>query len=51
MLPNVAFKTPTGNSVLIVVNNDAAPKTFTVRSHKRTFTTSLNAGAVATYVW
>jgi len=51
MLPNVAFKTPTGNSVLIVVNNDAAPKTFTVRSHKRIFTTSLNAGAVATYVW
>jgi len=51
MLPNVAFKTPTGNSVLIVVNNDAAPKTFTVRSHKRIFTTSLDAGAVATYVW
>jgi glucosylceramidase len=50
-LPNVAFKTPTGNSVLIVVNNDEAPKTFTVRFHKRLFTTSLNAGAVATYVW
>jgi glucosylceramidase len=51
LLPNVAFKTPKGNSVLIVVNNDASARTFTVRSHKRIFTTSLNAGAVATYVW
>jgi glucosylceramidase len=51
LLPNVAFKTPKGNSVLIVVNNDASPRTFTVRSHKRMFTTSLSPGAVATYVW
>jgi glucosylceramidase len=50
-LPNVAFKTPKGKSVLIVVNTDASPRTFTVRSHKRIFTTSLSAGAVATYVW
>ena len=51
LLPNVAFKTPKGKSVLIVVNNDKSPKTFTVRSHKRVFTTSLSAGAVATYIW
>jgi glucosylceramidase len=51
LLPNVAFKIPKGKSILIVVNNDASPKTFTVRSHKRLFTTSLSAGAVATYVW
>jgi glucosylceramidase len=51
LLPNVAFKTPKGNSVLIVVNDDASARTFTIRSHKRIFTTSLNAGAVATYVW
>jgi glucosylceramidase len=51
LLPNVAFKTPRGTSVLIVVNSDASPRTFTVRSRKRLFTTSLNAGAVATYVW
>jgi glucosylceramidase len=50
-LPNVAFKTPKGKSVLIVVNDDTSPKTFTVKSHNRIFTTSLNAGAVATYVW
>jgi glucosylceramidase len=51
LLPNVAFKTPKGKSVLIVVNNDKSPKTFAVRSRKRLFTTSLSAGAVATYVW
>jgi len=51
LLPNVVFKTPKGKSVLIVVNNDKSPKTFTVRSHKRVFTTSLSAGAVATYIW
>jgi glucosylceramidase len=51
LLPNVAFKIPKGKSILIVVNNDTSPKTFTVRSHKRLFTTSLSAGAVATYVW
>ena len=50
-LPNVAFKTRKGKSVLIVVNSDASPRTFTVRSHNRLFTTSLSAGAVATYVW
>jgi glucosylceramidase len=48
LLPNVAFKTPKGKSILIVVNNDTSLRTFTVRSHKRLFTTSLNAGAVAT---
>jgi glucosylceramidase len=51
LLPNVAFKTPKGKSVLIIVNKDKSPQTFTVRSHKRVFTTSLSAGAVATYIW
>jgi glucosylceramidase len=50
-LPNVAFKTPTGKKVLIVSNVSAAPQTFTVRDHAKAFTTSLNAGSVATYVW
>ena len=50
-LPNVAFKTPTGEKVLIVSNTSAVPQTFTVRDHAKAFTASLNAGSVATYVW
>jgi glucosylceramidase len=50
-LPNVAFKTPKGKTALIVVNSGTSPKTFSVRSHKRLFTSSLIAGAVATYIW
>ena len=50
-LPNVAFKTPKGEKVLIVSNISGAPQTFSVRDHGKSFTTSLNAGSVATYVW
>ena len=50
-LPNVAFKTPDGQKVLIVSNISGAPQTFSVRDHGKSFTTSLNAGSVATYVW
>jgi glucosylceramidase len=50
-LPNVAFKTPKGERVLIVSNISGTPQTFSVREHGKSFTTSLNAGSVATYVW
>jgi glucosylceramidase len=50
-LPNVAFKTPDGKKVLIVSNDTDAAQKFDVRYDKKTFTTSLNAGSVATYVW
>jgi glucosylceramidase len=50
-LPNVAFKTPKGEKVLIVSNISGAPQTFSVRDQGKSFTTSLNAGSVATYVW
>jgi glucosylceramidase len=50
-LPNVAFKTPKGEKVLIVSNISGIPQTFSVRDHGKSFTTSLNAGSVATYVW
>jgi glucosylceramidase len=50
-LPNVAFKTPDGKEVLIVSNPGDAPQNFAVRSKGKTFTTSLGAGSVATYVW
>lgn len=50
-LPNVAFKTPKGEKVLIVSNVSDSPQTFSVRSGGQAFTTTLNAGSVATYIW
>jgi glucosylceramidase len=50
-LPNVAFKTPKGDKVLIVSNISSVAQTFTVRDHAKAFKTTLNAGSVATYVW
>jgi glucosylceramidase len=50
-LPNVAFKTPDGKKVLIVSNTSNSTQKFDVRIGSNDFTTSLNAGAVGTYVW
>ncbi len=50
VLPNVAFRTPDHKIVLIVLNNSTAAQTFTVDLQKEKLHTSLNAGAVATYV-
>lgn len=50
-LPNVAFKTPAGNRVLIVLNNSKTKLTFSMRYHGKAATSSLNSGAVGTYVW
>lgn len=50
-LDNVAFKTPDGKKVLIVVNNSAAEKTFAIKHQGKVAETSLPAGGVATYVW
>lgn len=50
-LPNVAFKTPDGKKVLIVLNTSDSPQLVTVRVDKNTLSTSLNAGAAATIVW
>jgi glucosylceramidase len=49
-LPNVAFKTPGGKVVLIVLNNTPAQKSFTIDYKNRRIHPTLNAGAVATYV-
>lgn len=49
-LQNVAFRTPDGKKVLIVLN-DGADATFTVQFGGRNFSTTLKAGAVGTYVW
>ena len=50
-LPNVAFKTPEGKSVLIVMNSSPTPRTFDIRHRGKQAASALNAGAVATYVW
>jgi glucosylceramidase len=50
-LDNVAFKTPDGKKVLIVVNSADASQTFNIQFNGKQVTTSLTGGAVATYIW
>lgn len=48
---NVAFRTQQGKIVLIALNDGKEPTTFDVQYKKKTFTATLNVGAMATYVW
>ena len=50
-LPNVAFKTPAGKKVLIVLNESGTGQGFNIRYKGKWVFTSLAAGAVGTYVW
>jgi glucosylceramidase len=50
-LLNVAFLTPDGKIVLIVSNSGNFSKTFDVKYHGRSFTTTLPEESVGTYVW
>jgi glucosylceramidase len=50
-LPNVAFKSPNGQKILIVLNTDPSPKTFNIRAEGKQAQSTLNAGAVGTYIW
>ncbi len=50
-LHNVAFKTPLGKRVLIVLNDGKDTTAFNIRYDARLATTSIPAGAVGTYVW
>ncbi|SFH05558.1 glycoside hydrolase family 30 protein [Pontibacter chinhatensis] len=50
-LPNVAYKTPDGKTVLIVLNDSEYRQRFNIRHHGKVVATKLNAGAVGTYVW
>lgn len=50
-LQNVAFKTPEGKTVLIVVNDNLTTKAFNIKSQGRAVAVSLAAGAVGTFVW
>lgn len=50
-LSTVAFKNPEGKKVLIVLNNGNSPEVFNIKFNGKSFTTSLNNGAVGTFVW
>jgi glucosylceramidase len=51
LLPNVAFKTPDGRRVLIVVNNSPGRQTFNLGYQGRLAPSALDGNAVGTYVW
>jgi glucosylceramidase len=50
-LPNVAFKAPHGQKVLLVLNNGPSTKTFNIRYNGKQAESTLAGGAVGTYVW
>jgi glucosylceramidase len=50
-LPNVAFLTPSGKKVLIVLNESSLTQTFNIQFKGKTVTHSLTSGAVASYIW
>lgn len=50
-LPNVAFKNPDGTKALIVLNATGNSTTFNIQFNGKIVTSTLNNGAVATYVW
>jgi len=49
-LPNVAYVNPKGETVVIVYNNGDSKEDFNIRNGMKTVSSSLNAGAVGTYV-
>ena len=50
-LPNVAYKTPAGKRVLMVVNTASTLKNFNIQYKGKLASASLYGGSVATYVW
>ncbi|WP_246386898.1 glycoside hydrolase family 30 protein [Rufibacter quisquiliarum] len=50
-LPNVAFLTPAGQHVVIVLNNGGSSQSFHIRHQGKTAVATLQGGAVGTYVW
>lgn len=50
-LNNVAFKTPQGKKVLIVVNDGTSNELFNIKFNGKWVSTSLDSGAVGTYIW
>jgi glucosylceramidase len=50
-LQNVAFRSPDGKKVLVIINTGKTPQTFNIKSNGKYVTTTLVNGAVGTYVW
>ncbi len=50
-LPNVAFKTPADDIVVIVLNNSDNKQTFSIAVADKIVVTSLEIGSVGTFVW
>ncbi len=50
-LPNVAFRTPEGRFVLIVLNRERTPQAFALHAAGRFLNARLPGGAAGTYVW
>lgn len=50
-LQNVAFITPSGSKVLVVVNDSSGSEIFNIKFNDKWITTSLEAGSVGTYTW
>ncbi len=50
-LSNVAFKTPAGKKVLIVLNESSTAQTFNIQFKDMIVTTQLSGGAVGTFIW
>ncbi|GAB3588822.1 glycoside hydrolase family 30 protein [Hymenobacter daeguensis] len=50
-LPNVAYKTPNGKRVLVVLNSGTTLQNFNIQYKGKVVSTSLYGGSVATYVW
>jgi glucosylceramidase len=50
-LPNVAFRTPAGKMVLIVLNDSDKSQEFQICHRNKSIKASLNSGSVATFTW
>lgn len=50
-LNNVAFKTVSGKTVLLVENDGTSNELFNIKYNGKWVNTSLEAGSVATYIW
>lgn len=50
-IETVAFQNPNGSLVVIVLNSDTVAHNFMIRWVAKSFTYSLPAGAVATFIW
>jgi glucosylceramidase len=51
LLPNVAFRTPDGKIVIIVVNNTSSANSFRIQYNGKFAGFRLSPGSVGTYVW